>query len=125
MAGTTKDSVTLKEVMIGSGYSIPEGKGNLSFNALIEGTGPTTETCEDPEATPAAGAVASGTTVTLTAGTEGSTILYTTDGSEPGYGASVYSAPIEITAATTIKAVAVKSGCYNSETIEAAYTIAE
>ena len=41
---------------------------------------------------------------------EGSTIYYTTDGTEPNSSSSVYSATISISATTTVKAIAVKDG---------------
>ncbi len=49
----------------------------------------------------------SSTEVTIT-GAEGSTIYYTTDGNDPTTASSVYSAPFTISAATTVKAIAVK-----------------
>lgn len=41
---------------------------------------------------------------------EGSTIYYTTDGTEPNSSSSVYSAALNISATTTVKAIAVKDG---------------
>lgn len=74
--------------------------------------------------------------VTLTSSTEGATIYYTTDGSEPtitgGVPAgttAVYTAPIAVTGTegesitTTIKAIAVKSGMQDSSVGTFTYTI--
>lgn len=44
--------------------------------------------------------------VTLTCGTEGSTIHYTTDNSEPTPTSTAYSAPFSVTSPTTVKAIA-------------------
>lgn len=78
-----------------------------------------------PTATPAAGEVTIGTTVTLNCATTGATIHYTTDGSTPTAESSTYSDAITISAATTIKAIAVKEGMTNSNVLTAAYTISK
>lgn len=77
-----------------------------------------------PTFSPAAGAVAANTNVTISTTTDGATIYYTTDGSDPTTTSSVYSAPITIDAAKTIKAFAVKDGYPDSDIASAAYTIA-
>ena len=77
-----------------------------------------------PTFSPVAGAVAEGTEVTLSTTTEGATIYYTTDGSEPTKTSTPYNnTPITIDAAKTIKAFAVKEDYIDSEVATAAYTI--
>ncbi len=79
-----------------------------------------------PSISPASGAVVSGTEVSITCATDGATIYYTTDGSDPTSTSTAYNPsnkPI-ITAATTIKAIAIKSGLTNSNVASASYTIA-
>ena len=73
----------------------------------------------------AAGAYASGTTVEITCATSGSTIYYTTDGSDPTSTDTEYSGPIAITDDFTLKAIAYGlDGFYApSEIVSAAYTI--
>ena len=78
---------------------------------------------EAPVAYPSAGAVASGTEVSLMCATNGATIYYTLDGSTPTTESTAYTSAIEITAAKTIKAIAVKTGLVNSDVMTAAYTI--
>ena len=56
-------------------------------------------------------------TFTLASMTDGATIHYTTDGTEPTTGSSTYSEAVSLTVASTIKAIAVKAGMVNS-TIE-------
>src|SRR5580704_12458375 len=51
-----------------------------------------------------------GQTITLTDGTSGATIYYTTDGSTPTTSSTTYTNPITITATATIKAIATASG---------------
>ncbi len=53
--------------------------------------------------------------VTITTGTGGATIYYTTDGSEPTTSSTLYSGPFAQSTAATIKAIAVKSGTSDSE----------
>lgn len=76
-----------------------------------------------PTFSPAAGAVAENTTVTISCTTEGAAIHYTVDGSEPTTESAPYSSAITIDAAKTIKAIAVKDGMVNSAVASAAYTI--
>ena len=78
--------------------------------------------CAVPTFSPAAGAVVSGTNVTITSATEGATIYYTTDGSNPTT-SSATAQPIAINAVTTIKAIAVKDGLNNSTVATATYTV--
>ncbi|MCX8059389.1 MAG: chitobiase/beta-hexosaminidase C-terminal domain-containing protein, partial [Spirochaetes bacterium] len=56
--------------------------------------------------------------------TEGATIKYTTDGSDPSEtNGTTYSNPIQITSSTQIKAIAFKSGLDNSEITSAFYIL--
>lgn len=81
------------------------------------------EAVETPTFSPAAGEVASGTEVTISCATSGATIHYTVDGTDPTSSSATYSSPIEITATTTIKAIAVKEGMADSEMASATYTV--
>jgi uncharacterized protein len=76
-------------------------------------------------ATPGAGMIRKGDSVTLTSGTTGATIYYTTDSSEPTVNSAVFTTPIVINSDTTIKAVAVKQGLTNSEIGTFAYGVYE
>ena len=60
--------------------------------------------------------------VTITCTTVGATIYYTTNGDTPTASSSVYSSPVPITDATTIKAMA-KLGDDESSVVTASYTI--
>ena len=81
------------------------------------------ETVAAPTFSPAAGAYAAAQAVTISCATDGAAIYYTTDGTEPTTGSTVYSGPISVSETTTIKAIAVKDGMNNSEVASAAYTI--
>ena len=98
---------------------------SFKFYKKVAG-GSETPKCVAPNFSPAAGAVVSGTKVTIETKTEGATIYYTmgTDPADPDESSTKYTAPIEITAATTIKAYAVKAGYNKSDIVSATYTIA-
>jgi alpha-tubulin suppressor-like RCC1 family protein len=61
--------------------------------------------------------------VTLSTGTPGATICYTTDGSDPTPASTTYSAAVPITATTTLKAIGFKTGLGNSNIGAAVYTM--
>jgi hypothetical protein len=75
-----------------------------------------------PTANPAAGTYSSAQSVSLATTTPGASIYYTVDGSVPTTGSSLYAAPVNVAATTTIKAIAVKSGV-SSEVATFTYTI--
>jgi len=81
------------------------------------------EVVATPEFSVAAGAVAEGTEVKITCATEGATIYYTVDGTAPTAASTVYSAPVVINEALTLKAIAVKEGMDDSGIATAEYTI--
>jgi hypothetical protein len=97
-------------------------KEGLTDSGII--TAAYTVTAAPPAASPPTGAVIAGTTVSLSTATIGAEIYYTLDGSAPDRTMTKYTAPISISAATTIKAIAVKEGLEDSGIVTAAYTIA-
>ncbi|WP_342471678.1 S-layer homology domain-containing protein [Metasolibacillus sp. FSL H7-0170] len=76
-----------------------------------------------PTANPVGSEVASGTTVALSSSTVGADVYYTTDGSTPTASSTLYSAPIIVTSAMTIKAIAVMSGMSDSAVMSESYII--
>ena len=85
--------------------------------------GQTVETVATPTFSPIGGTYYETQSVSLLCATDGATIYYTTDGSTPTTSSSVYSSAIPVSATTTIKAIAVKSGMNNSNVATATYTI--
>ncbi|MCR4735889.1 MAG: SUMF1/EgtB/PvdO family nonheme iron enzyme [Treponema sp.] len=98
-------------------YTVNE---DMTLEAEWEVLGSATAT---PTFSVAAGAVDSGTSVTISSSTEGAVIYYTTDGSTPTIYSTRYSGAISITEAVTIKAIAVADGYSNSSVASASYTI--
>jgi len=76
-----------------------------------------------PAATPPAGTYTAAQSVTLATTTAGASIYYTTNGATPTASSTLYSSAIAISATTTLKAIAVKSGMNNSDILTANYTI--
>jgi len=79
-----------------------------------------------PTFSPVAGEVNSGQEITITTTTEGATIYYTSDNTNPTRESTLYSdttKPKIIANNTTIKAIAVKEGMIDSEIASATYTI--
>ena len=78
-----------------------------------------------PTFTPAEGSYITPQTVSIACATEGATIHYTTDGTEPIPNDPVYTEPIVVSETTVIKAIAGKEGMNYSAVATATYTILE
>jgi hypothetical protein len=76
-----------------------------------------------PTLTPPAGNYAAAQSLVLADSQSNTTIYYTVDGSLPTTKSTTYSLPIQVTANTTVQAIAAASGYANSKVAEAIYTI--
>ncbi len=74
-----------------------------------------------PVITPNGGTFRGSVEVSITA-QDGATIFYTIDGSDPTANSIKYAAPFTITQDTTVKAVAIKENCHDSEIATAEFT---
>ena len=83
------------------------------------------ETVADPTFSPVEGGVGIGTVVNISSSTTGTTIYYTTDGvtSPTCAGTGTQGTSVTVSAATTIIAIACKSGLTDSQLSTASYTI--
>ncbi|MBE6315744.1 MAG: hypothetical protein E7078_03750 [Bacteroidales bacterium] len=86
-----------------------------------DGVEPVYPSVENPTFSPAERNFAASVDVTIECETTGATIYYTLDGTEPSATSTAYTAPIHLTATTTIKAIAVL-GEDASSVVEATYT---
>lgn len=141
VAGTGKNFTITDETGTVAGYNslslteIPQGENftltgfvsryndNLQITPVAFEGGQVMQTVATPTFSVAQGAVAEGTKVALACETEGATIYYTTDNTEPTDASTEYTAEIEINAAMTIKAIAIKEGMINSAVATATYTV--
>jgi hypothetical protein len=111
---TVSATETLEAIATKSGYS-NSAVGSAAYT--INGAAAT------PTFSPAAGAYGPAQSVTISDGTSGATIYYTTNGTTPTTSSSVYSSAISVSATETLEAIATKSGYSNSAVGSAAYTI--
>ena len=118
---TVNSAMTVKAMAAKNGYYTNSSVATAAFTIKVEAVAVST-----PVISPAGGEVEEGTTVTITCATEGATVYYTTDGTEPTTSSAVYSGAITVNSAMTIKAMAAKSGNYtNSGVATATFTIKE
>ena len=75
-----------------------------------------------PTFNPVAGTYATAQSVTITS-TSGASIFYTTNGTTPTSGSTPYTAAVNVAASETLKAIATKSGFFDSNVGTAAYVI--
>ena len=78
---------------------------------------------EAPTFYPAGGDYTAAQTVTLSCATEGATIYYTLDGTDPTAESTAYTGPITIEETTTVKAIAIGTDDSQSTIVSSTYTI--
>ena len=105
---------TVRAIAVASGYS-SSAVASAAYVITPPATAPTFQ--------PAAGTYTTPQKVTISDATAGATIYYTTNGSAPTTGTSVYSGPITVSASETVRALASGSGYSASTVASAAYVI--
>ncbi|TFH12934.1 MAG: hypothetical protein E4H02_12750, partial [Lentisphaerales bacterium] len=95
----------------------------VSVDAALEAVGviPGLAAVAPPTFNPPEGTYGSSISVTVETATAEASIYYTLNGSEPSQSSTLYSAPLVVTSAVTIKAKAFKDGLLPSETVSASY----
>ena len=79
-------------------------------------------TAATPSITPPGGSFSSAQTVTLASATVGASIRYTLDGSTPGTGSALYTAPLSLSSHATLKAIAFAVGKNPSTVASASFS---
>lgn len=100
-------------------FTMPSG--DVTVNATFSEL----EHVATPTFTPAAGSFITAQQVEIACATEGATIYYTTDGTEPTENSAVYAEAFTVSSTTTVKALAVKEGMNDSDIASVTYTIIE
>lgn len=75
-----------------------------------------------PTASPNGGTFVTSQKVTLLCATAGTAIYYTTDGTTPTTGSTLFNSPFTLTATATVKAIAVKNGMLGSNMLTVTFT---
>ena len=102
-------------------FTVGGTSGNRRIKA-IEVTFGEAPSVSAPTFSPEGGKYSEAQTVTISCATEGATIFYTLDGTDPDNGCDEYESPLTIESTTTIKAIAYKDG-ESSSIASATYTI--
>lgn len=115
---TVPTSMTIKAIAIKSGMT----DSDLAIAAYTINI--SQQNVSKPTFSPEGGTFSSATQVTITCATSGAIIKYTVDGTTPSAAVGqTYTAPISISSTTSLKAVAIKSGLFDSDVASATYTI--
>ena len=122
------DTVVVKGTLTKYGSTYEFGQG-CTLVSLTHPEG----SVEKPTFTPEAGTYTEAQRVTISCATDGATIYYTTDGTEPTNASTQYTGEISVSQATTIKAIAIKgetqsvvaTATYHICSSDAPYTVAQ
>ena len=119
-AKNSKVVVTVTYTADGGAYD-PDRPDGARFSDTFTVTIRDIPKLDAPVITPNGGKFSKSVKVSIIA-QDGARIYYTTDGSEPTANSTEYSAPFTVTGDTTVKAIAVRENCYDSQTATAEFT---
>lgn len=115
--GSDGSTLTVKAIAI---------KAGLMDSVVVEGTYTWDSTCvSTPQISPAGGIFSSSQSVRISCPTEGATIYYSTDGSDPGSSSTLYAGPFTVSTNQTVKAVAYRTGMTRSTVASATFSFAK
>jgi hypothetical protein len=112
---TVSSSETLEAIATANGYST-SAAGSAAYTVNITQTA-------TPTFSPAGGTYTSGQQVLIGSATPSATIYYTTNGSTPTTGSTIYTGPINVSSSETLEAIATTSGLSTSSIGSANYNI--
>ena len=126
-AGTLTISTTESVIDGVDGESVMFTQGGTSghirmVSVKVEYTVGVATKANAPVITPNGGEISADTEISIESTTEGAKIYYTIDGTEPSTSSTLYTAPFKLSAAATVKAIAVAEGLENSAVVEAKFT---
>jgi hypothetical protein len=104
---------------IANGQVYVGGRNAVTVYGLLS-NGPLTAT---PSFSPGGGTYTTAQSVTISDSTPHASIYYTTDGSAPSTGSTLYSGPVQVAKSLTLRAIAIAPGFSQSAVETAAYTI--
>jgi hypothetical protein len=121
--GTVSDSSSPTNTIAGSGFGL-EGDGTPADSTVNEwqdysGSSPGASLTFSP----AAGTYTSAQSVTIVGAIPGAAIYYTTNGTSPTTGATLYTTPVTVSASETVVAIAMAPGSSHSTVVAATYII--
>ena len=111
---SVSSSLTVKAIA-GGGEFLPSDVVEAAYEILI--------IAEAPVVSPDAGTYVDEVEITLSTPTEGASIFYTLDGSDPTVESSQYEGALVLTESTTVKAIAGGVGFVTSDIVEAVYEV--
>lgn len=124
VSGSTSSTIVTWTGSASNAFTITNNK-QIRWTSIVVTYTPSgdTPTCVAPTFSPAAGTYSQAQNVTISTTTEGATIYYTLDGTDPTTLSSEYSEALTISETTTVKALAAADGYNNSSVATAIYTI--
>lgn len=124
-APTTTSSVYTSSITISATSTLKAvaARNGMNNSTVVSGAYTITGSVAPPAFSPVEGCYASAQTVSISSTTPGASIYYTTDGSVPTTASTLYLSAITVSATTTLKAIAVKSGWTTSSLSTALFTI--
>ena len=96
-----------------------------AYTYVAENGEPVVPTVATPSITPNGGTIFKEEAITLSCNTKDATIYYTIDDTEPTVSSTKYEGEFTLSASATVRAIAVKEGCNDSQVVSATYTVVD